>query len=67
MAPCLSLGGNAWWTRSGVNAQVGARSRHTGGVNAALADGSVRFVPNTINVSAWRALGTRAGGDVVNE
>ena len=61
----LSLGGNAWWTRSAVGAYVGARSQHPGGVSAAVADGSVRFVANGIDLTAWRALGTRAGGEVV--
>jgi prepilin-type N-terminal cleavage/methylation domain-containing protein/prepilin-type processing-associated H-X9-DG protein len=65
-APCLSLGGNAWWTRSAVGAYVGARSRHSGGVNAALADGSVRFVANGIDLVTWRGLGTRANGEVVS-
>jgi prepilin-type N-terminal cleavage/methylation domain-containing protein/prepilin-type processing-associated H-X9-DG protein len=64
-APCLSLGGNAWWTRSAVGAYVGARSRHSGGVNAALADGSVRFVADGIDLATWRAMGTRANGEVV--
>ncbi len=65
-APCLSLGGNAWWTRSAVGAYVGARSRHSGGVNAALADGSVRFVANGIDLVTWRGMGTRSNGEVVN-
>jgi prepilin-type processing-associated H-X9-DG protein len=43
-----------------------ARSLHTGGVNAGLADGSVRFVSNSINPTAtWQPLGTRAGGEVI--
>jgi prepilin-type N-terminal cleavage/methylation domain-containing protein/prepilin-type processing-associated H-X9-DG protein len=41
-----------------------ARSRHTGGVNAALCDGSVRFVRNTISLATWRAAGTAQGGEV---
>jgi prepilin-type N-terminal cleavage/methylation domain-containing protein/prepilin-type processing-associated H-X9-DG protein len=41
-----------------------ARSFHSGGVNALLLDGSVRFVPDTISLSVWRALGTRMGGEV---
>jgi prepilin-type processing-associated H-X9-DG protein len=65
-APCLSLGGNAWWTRSAEGAYVGARSKHTGGVNAALADGSVRFVTDSIDLATWRALGTRANGEAVS-
>jgi prepilin-type processing-associated H-X9-DG protein len=64
-APCVSLGGNAWWTRSAVGAYVGARSRHSGGVNVAMADGSVRFMPDSIDLVTWRALGTRSGGEVV--
>jgi prepilin-type N-terminal cleavage/methylation domain-containing protein/prepilin-type processing-associated H-X9-DG protein len=41
-----------------------ARSFHSGGVNAALADGSVRFVGPGIAGPVWRALGTRQGGEV---
>ena len=47
-------------------AAVTARSYHTGGVNALLMDGSVRFVRDAIPMAAWRALATRAGGEVVN-
>jgi prepilin-type N-terminal cleavage/methylation domain-containing protein/prepilin-type processing-associated H-X9-DG protein len=65
-APCVSLGGNAWWTPSAKGAYAGARSRHTLGVNVALADGSVRFVSDSIDVATWRGLGTRAGGETVN-
>ena len=42
-----------------------ARSLHPGGVNAAMADGSVSFFTNGIDVRLWRALGTRRGGEVV--
>jgi prepilin-type N-terminal cleavage/methylation domain-containing protein/prepilin-type processing-associated H-X9-DG protein len=41
-----------------------ARSRHPGGVNLLIADGSVRFVPETIDLTTWRALATRNGGEV---
>ena len=47
------------------NTWAAARSRHTGGVNAALADGSVRFVSNSITPAVWQAVGSRAGGEVV--
>mgnify|MGYP000951482198 CR=1 FL=1 len=43
-----------------------ARSRHTGGVNAALCDGSVRFISNTISLQTWQALSTMDGGEVLN-
>ena len=38
-----------------------ARSYHSGGVNAAMCDGSVKFYKNTINVNTWRALSTHEG------
>ncbi|HXG09579.1 MAG TPA: DUF1559 domain-containing protein [Gemmataceae bacterium] len=63
--PCLSLGGNAWWTPSARGAHVAARSKHPNGVNVALADGSVQFISNGINQSIWRAMGTRNGGETV--
>lgn len=44
-----------------------ARSRHTGGVNVLLADGSGRFVRDTITPSTWRAFATRSGGEVLGE
>jgi prepilin-type N-terminal cleavage/methylation domain-containing protein/prepilin-type processing-associated H-X9-DG protein len=40
-------------------------SGHTGGTNVALADGSVRFVRESIPQQTWIALGTRAGGEVI--
>ena len=41
-----------------------ARSYHPGGVNILLADGSARFVSQTIDLDIWRAMGTRNAGDV---
>ena len=40
-----------------------ARSKHTGGVNAAMCDGSVRFYRSSINFQTWRNLGTSQGGE----
>jgi prepilin-type N-terminal cleavage/methylation domain-containing protein/prepilin-type processing-associated H-X9-DG protein len=44
-----------------------ARSKHKGGVNAAMADGSVRFVSDTIALALWRAMGTMNGNESVND
>jgi prepilin-type N-terminal cleavage/methylation domain-containing protein/prepilin-type processing-associated H-X9-DG protein len=44
---------------------VTSRSYHSGGVvNALLMDGSVRTVTAAVNLTAWRAAGTRNGGEV---
>jgi prepilin-type N-terminal cleavage/methylation domain-containing protein/prepilin-type processing-associated H-X9-DG protein len=44
-----------------------ARSRHIGGVNVALCDGSTRFVSNSIAWTVWQALGTSQGAEVVGD
>jgi prepilin-type processing-associated H-X9-DG protein len=46
---------------------ITARSFHTGGVNISLMDGSVRFLSNSVSVETWRALGSRAGGEVTSD
>ena len=54
MAPCTA-GHNNWADR---NIILTTRSRHTGGVNMGLCDGSVRFVRNDVPLATWKALGT---------
>ena len=43
-----------------------ANSKHPGGVNVMLADGSVRFVKSSVDLATWRAIGTSAYGEVVS-
>ncbi len=43
----------------------GERSLHPGGVQIALADGSVRFVAETIELNTWRNLHARNDGQVI--
>jgi len=57
--------GNATYNSDG-SAYVNATSYHPAGVNVLMADGSVRFVKNSINMLTWMALGTRANGEVVS-
>ncbi|MBX6316418.1 MAG: DUF1559 domain-containing protein [Isosphaeraceae bacterium] len=45
----------------------GFRSQHPGGANFAMADGSVRFLKETINLMIYRGLSTRAGGEVISQ
>ena len=44
---------------------IQARSYHSDGVNVCIADGSVRFVADNISLTTWKALGTRAAGDLL--
>ncbi len=41
-------------------------SGHPGGVNMVFADGAVHFLNNAMDHATFMALGTRAGGEVVN-
>jgi prepilin-type N-terminal cleavage/methylation domain-containing protein/prepilin-type processing-associated H-X9-DG protein len=43
-----------------------SRSRHAGGVNSLMTDGSVRFIKSSISQQIWWQLGTKAGGEVVS-
>jgi prepilin-type N-terminal cleavage/methylation domain-containing protein/prepilin-type processing-associated H-X9-DG protein len=59
-SPCL---GNAYfWGEQ----DYAARSYHPGGVNALLADGSVRFIKNSINLLTWQAIASINAGEVVS-
>ena len=51
--------------QAGTYAHKAARSRHPGGVNVCMADGSLRFVSDDIALATWRAMGTMNGGEVV--
>ena len=42
------------------------RSQHPGGVNFAFADGSIRFLKESVAKSIYRGLSTRAGGEVIS-
>jgi prepilin-type processing-associated H-X9-DG protein len=42
-------------------------SGHGGGANVVFADGSVRFLRDSISLSTLQALSTRAGGEVIAE
>jgi prepilin-type N-terminal cleavage/methylation domain-containing protein len=53
-----------------VNEQGGATtatSWHRGGVNLVRADGSADFVADDVSLVAWRALGSKDGGEIAGE
>jgi prepilin-type N-terminal cleavage/methylation domain-containing protein len=51
---------------TGANNMAASRSRHPGGVQVGLADGSARFVPDSVDLNVWQALGSIKNGEVVN-
>jgi prepilin-type N-terminal cleavage/methylation domain-containing protein/prepilin-type processing-associated H-X9-DG protein len=54
-------------TDTGRNAAVvAARSLHPGGVNTLFCDGHVQFAKNSVSLTAWRALSTRIGNEVIS-
>lgn len=58
------------WLRcvgGGSRAFQTARSKHSGGVNVALADGSVRFIRDNIPLQTWRNLLAAADGNVLGD
>ncbi len=55
---------NQYWCGSMCSAAP--TSFHSGGVNVCMADGSVRFIKNTISLQTWWALGTRNGNEVID-
>jgi prepilin-type N-terminal cleavage/methylation domain-containing protein/prepilin-type processing-associated H-X9-DG protein len=54
-------------TGSGARSDISnADSYHPGGVNVTMADGSVKFIKDSVNMVTWFALGTRAMGEVIS-
>ncbi len=56
----------SWLTYVGPFGSAPATSNHPSGVNLALADGSVRFIKDSVNATVWWGLGTRNGREVLS-
>jgi prepilin-type N-terminal cleavage/methylation domain-containing protein/prepilin-type processing-associated H-X9-DG protein len=52
--------------RAAISMIAPSTSRHAGGVNVCLGDGSVRFASDEVNPDTWSALSTRAGGEMIS-
>ena len=50
-----------------LRATMPPSSKHVGGVHLQMADGSVRFTNDSIDLTVWRALGSRNGGETVGD
>lgn len=57
---CSSIGSTA------LAALSNSDSYHPGGVNVLTADGSVKFLKDSINPRTWWSLGTKANGEVIS-
>jgi prepilin-type N-terminal cleavage/methylation domain-containing protein/prepilin-type processing-associated H-X9-DG protein len=63
-----SLNGIPGWNpvAASEDQSFAARSKHPGGVNASLCDGSVHFFSNNIETATWQALSSSQGNEVIN-
>jgi prepilin-type N-terminal cleavage/methylation domain-containing protein/prepilin-type processing-associated H-X9-DG protein len=58
---CYRPNNGQWW-----QLVTPASSYHSGGVNVCLADGSVRFVTESVDPDVWLAAGSKSGGEALN-
>ena len=58
--PCTQAFSGSRYTGSVVS-----RSKHSGGVNTAMCDGSVTFVVDAIDLATWQAVSTIRGGEIL--
>jgi len=61
-----SIDQGGWLTFSGPLGTAPPNSNHPGGVNIGFADGSVRFLKDSISLPSFWAVGTRDGGEVLS-
>jgi prepilin-type N-terminal cleavage/methylation domain-containing protein len=54
-------------TTHGLLMELGYGSYHTGGAQFVLADGSVRFLSESLDLSVLRALSSRNGSEIISE
>ncbi|MCC7423417.1 MAG: DUF1559 domain-containing protein [Planctomycetaceae bacterium] len=58
---------NLYGPSAAIEQKWGPSSMHAGGAQHLLADGSVRFISQNLNVQVYDALTTRAGNEVVGD
>jgi prepilin-type processing-associated H-X9-DG protein len=62
----FGLAGNVPPCTGGAIPWNAARSRHPGGLNVLMGDGSVKFIKDTVNLTTWRSIGSINGGEIVS-
>lgn len=64
---CKERGTSATCAGKPTYAAVTSRSYHIGMVNSVMMDGSTRSFSENMDINVWRALGTRAGSELVGD
>lgn len=57
----------SWDCQGFMNQVISARSHHSAGVNVLFADGHISFCSSSIDLVIWRALGTVAGNETIDQ
>jgi prepilin-type processing-associated H-X9-DG protein len=63
---CMAANTQSAATLGGIQDAITATSNHPGGVNVCFADGSVKFVKDSVGVPIWWAIGSRNQSEVVS-
>jgi prepilin-type N-terminal cleavage/methylation domain-containing protein/prepilin-type processing-associated H-X9-DG protein len=61
----ISFGSNDWQCRYSY-ASKGLKSRHPGGVNVLMCDGTVKFLKNSVSLPVYCALGSKNGNEAIS-
>ena len=64
LMPCISTANG---TTAMATSFAAPRSYHTGGVHGCMADGSVRFFSENIDLTVWQGLGSRGGAEMLGD
>jgi len=62
LAQATAMGLDPCYSTCNWNAEVGFKSRHPGGAQFAIGDGSVQFIAETIDMQTYQYLGSRNDG-----
>jgi prepilin-type N-terminal cleavage/methylation domain-containing protein/prepilin-type processing-associated H-X9-DG protein len=63
---CMFANNNGDPPGSSISSLIGPTSNHSGGVNVAFLDGSVKFIKDSVAQQTWWALATMQGGEVIS-
>jgi prepilin-type processing-associated H-X9-DG protein len=65
IGPNAKTTANQWYPTTDWQNNYSFRSRHSNGLQFCMGDGSVRFIRETIDIAAYRAAASVAGGETL--